>query len=157
MSQGRWLSLSGKNVKARKKSEMMAEVFTILMEAYIKQIGVVASSQKLTITMKSYNRYIDFQGYKERFNLCLYKSGDIDLKMKEFCHGDYLERIYAYTDNCVEQDAFLDELKNGLADKIMEVGSGNLVDYHSFMDLLHGDRHFIDSYNYFKYECRSDC
>ena len=58
--------------------------------------GVVASSQKLTITMKSYNRYIDFQGYKERFNLCLYKSGDIDLKMKEFCHGDYLERIYAW-------------------------------------------------------------
>ena len=56
MSRGRWLSLSGKKMKARLKSEMVAEAFTILMEAYIKQIGRVISGQKLTITIKSYNR-----------------------------------------------------------------------------------------------------
>lgn len=156
MSRGRRLSLSGKKMKARLKSEMVAEAFTILMEAYIKQIGRVISGQKLTITMKSYNRYIKFQGYKEMFDICLYKSGDIDLKMREFCHKDYLERIYAYTDNRAEQDAFLDELRNGLADKLMEVGTRNLIDYHSFMDLLHGERHFIDSYNYFKYELKDE-
>ncbi|RKM55715.1 hypothetical protein D6853_09170 [Butyrivibrio sp. X503] len=144
--------MNGKKVKPRMKSEMVAEAFTILMEAYIRQIGRVSSGQRLTITMKSYNRYIKFSGFKEMFDICLYKSGDIDLKMKEFCHGDYQERIYAYTDNPAEQDAFLNELRNGLADKLMEVGTCNLVDYHSFMDLLHGDRHFIDSYNYFKRE-----
>ena len=144
--------MSGKKMKARLKSEMVSEVFTILMEAYIKQIGRVISGQKLTITMKSYNRYIKFQGYKEMFDICLYKSGDIDLKMREFCHKDYLERIYAYTDNRAEQDAFLDGLRNGLADKLMEVGTCNLVDYHSFMDMLHGEWKFLDSYNYFKNE-----
>lgn len=147
--------MSGKKAQNRKKSEFIAEVFTILMDAYIKQIGVTASSQKLTITMKSYNRYLDFQGFRERFDLCLYKSGDIDLKMKEYCHSDYLERIYAYTDDREEQDVFLAELRNGLADKLMEVGCGNLVDYHSFMDLLHGESHFLDSYEYFKNECSS--
>ena len=44
--------MSGKKMKARLKSEMVAEAFTILMEAYIKQIGRVISGQKLTITMK---------------------------------------------------------------------------------------------------------
>lgn len=144
--------MSGKNMKPRMKSEMVAEAFTILMEAYIRQIGRVSSGQRLTITMKRYNRYIKFSGYKEMFDLCLYKSGDIDIRMKEFCHGDYQERIYAYTDNRAEQDAFLDELRNGLADKLMEVGTCNLVDYHSFMDMLHDEWKFLDSYNYFKNE-----
>ncbi len=82
----------------------------------------------------------------------MYRSGDIDIKMKEFSHANYEERIYNYTDNRAEQNAFLNRLHNGLANAIMEVATGKLVDYHSFMDLLHGEWKFADAYNYFKNE-----
>ena len=67
------------------KSELVAKAFTILMEAYVRMIGRTSSGQKLTITLKSYNRYIRFQGFREYFDICLYKSGDIDIKMDECC------------------------------------------------------------------------
>ncbi len=86
------------------KSELVAEAFTILMEAYIRMIGRCASGQKMTITMKSYNRYIRFSGFREYFDICLYKSGDIDIKMDEYCHDKYVERIYEYTESRSEQN-----------------------------------------------------
>ena len=134
------------------KSELVADAFTILMEAYIRSLGRCSSSQRVTITIKSYNRYIKFSGYREYFDICLYKSGAIDIKLRESCHADYLERIYSYTDDRSEQNAFLDRLRNGLADEIIEVATCSLIDYHTFMDMLHGDWHFADSYNYFKNE-----
>lgn len=134
------------------KSELVAEAFTILMEAYTRMIGRCASGQKMTITMKSYNRYIRFSGFREYFDICLYKSGDIDIKMDEYCHDKYVERIYEFTENRSEQNAFLDKLRNGLADEIMEVATCKLVDYHSFMDMLHGEWRFADAHNYFKNE-----
>lgn len=134
------------------KSELVAEAFTILMEAYTRMIGRCASGQKMTITMKSYNRYIRFSGFREYFDICLYKSGDIDIKMDEYCHDKYVERIFEFTENRSEQNAFLDKLRNGLADEIMEVATCKLVDYHSFMDMLHGEWRFADAHNYFKNE-----
>ncbi|RKM63020.1 hypothetical protein D6856_02545 [Butyrivibrio sp. XB500-5] len=134
------------------KSELVAEAFTILMEAYTKMIGRCASGQKMTITMKSYNRYIRFSGFREYFDICLYKSGDIDIKMDEYCHDKYVERIFEFTENRSEQNAFLDKLRNGLAEEIMEVATCKLVDYHSFMDMLHGEWKFTDAHNYFKNE-----
>ena len=138
--------------KSLMKSEMVAEVFTILMEAYIKSLGRTPSGQRLTITLKSYNRYIKFSGFKEYFDICLYKSGDIDIKVNEFCHGTYIERIFEWSDERKDQDAFLEKLRNGFADQIIEVANCSLVDYHSFMDLLHGDNNFAESYAYFKRE-----
>ena len=134
------------------KSELVAKAFTILMEAYVRMIGRTSSGQKLTITLKSYNRYIRFQGFREYFDICLYKSGDIDIKMDECCHDKYVERIYEFTENRSEQNAFLEKLQNDLADEIMEVATCKLVDYHSFMDMLHGEWKFADAYNYFRNE-----
>ena len=134
------------------KSELVAEAFTILMEAYIRSLGRCSSGQRVTITIKSYNRYIKFSGYREYFDICLYKSGDIDIKLRESCHADYLERIYNFTDNRSEQNAFLDRLRNGLADEIIEVATCSLIDYHTFMDMLHGEWRFADAHNYFKNE-----
>ena len=134
------------------KSELVAEVFTIMMEAYIKSLGRTPTGQRLTITIKSYNRYIKFSGFKEYFDICLFKSGDIDIKVNEFCHGTYVERIFEWSDERKEQDAFLDKLRNGFANQIIEVANCTLVDYHSFMDLLHGDNHFAEAYEYFNRE-----
>lgn len=134
------------------KSELVAEAFIILMEAYIRSLGKRPLGQKITITMKSYNRYIKFQGFRESFDICLYKSGDIDIKMDESCHDKYIERIFEYTDNRSEQNAFLDKLRNGLADEIMEVATYKLINYHAFMDMLHGEWRFADAYKYFKNE-----
>ena len=131
------------------KSEMVAAAFEILMEAYIGSLGRCSSGQKVTITIKSYNRYIKFSGFREYFDICLYKSGDIDIKMRESCHADYLERIYEYKEDRAQQEAFLEKLKDGFAMQIMDVANCNLVDYHSFMDMLHGDWHFKDAYEYF--------
>lgn len=131
------------------KSEMVAAAFEILMEAYIGSLGRCSSGQKVTITIKSYNRYIKFSGFREYFDICLYKSGDIDIKMHESCHADYLERIYEYKEDRAQQEAFLEKLKDGFATQIMDVANCSLVDYHSFMDMLHGDWHFKESYDYF--------
>ena len=75
----------------------------------------VDSSQKVSITIKSYNCYIKFSGFREYFDICLYKSGDIDIKMRESCHADYLERIYEYKEDRAQQEAFLEKLKDGFA------------------------------------------
>ncbi len=135
-----------------KKSEIVAEAFIIFMVSYLKCMGKDCCSQHMKITMKSYNRYIKFQGFHESFDICLYRSGDIDIKMSEMCHGKYEERIYNYTENRSEQNEFLRKLRNGLADEIMEVATCRLVDYHSFMDMLHGEWRFADAHNYFKNE-----
>lgn len=131
------------------KSEMVAAAFEILMEAYIKSLGRCSSGQKVTITIKSYNRYIKFSGFREYFDICLYKSGDIDIKMRESCHADYLERIYEYKEDRAQQEAFLEKLKDGFAMRLMDVANCKLIDYHSFMDMLHGEWHFKDAYEYF--------
>ena len=64
------------------KSEMVATAFEILMDAYIKSLGRCSSGQKVTITIKSYNRYIKFSGFREYFDICLYKSGDIAINWR---------------------------------------------------------------------------
>ena len=103
----------------------------------------------MTTTIKSYNRYIKFSGFREYFDICLYKSGDIDIKMRESCHADYLERIYEYEEDRAQQEAFLEKLKDGFTMQIMDVTNCKLIDYHSFMDMLHGEWHFKDAYEYF--------
>ena len=85
------------------KSEMVAAAFEILMEAYIGSLGRCSSGQKVTITIKCYNCYIKFSGFREYFDICLYKSGDIDIKMRESCHADYLECIYKYIEDRAQQ------------------------------------------------------
>lgn len=45
MSLGRWSSLSGKKMKARLKSERVAETFTILMENFNKDKQVITIIQ----------------------------------------------------------------------------------------------------------------
>ncbi len=62
------------------KSELVAAAFEILMEAYIGSLGRCSSGQKVTITIKCYNCYIKFSGFREYFDICLYKSGDIDIR-----------------------------------------------------------------------------
>ena len=69
--------------------------------------------------------------------------------MRESCHADYLERIYEYKEDRAQREVFLEKLKDGFAMQIMDVANCNLVDYHSFMDMLHGDWHFKESYEYF--------
>lgn len=131
------------------KSELVAAAFEILMEAYIGSLGRCSSGQKVTITIKSYNRYIKFSGFREYFDICLYKSGDIDIKMREWCHEDYLDRIYEFADDRAQQEAFLQKLRDRFAKQLIDVANCSLVDYHSFMDMLHGDWHFKESYDYF--------
>ena len=119
------------------------------MEAYIGSLGRCSSGQKVTITIKSYNRYIKFSGFREYFDICLYKSGDIDIKMCESCHAGYLERIYEYKEDRAQQEVFLQKLRDGFAEQLIDVANCSLVDYHSFMDMLHGDWHFKEAYEYF--------
>ena len=131
------------------KSEMVEAAFEILLEAYIGSLRRCSSGQKVTITIKSYNRYIKFSRYREYFDICLYKSGDIDIKMRESCHVNYLERIYEYKEDRAQQEAFLEKLKDGFAMQIMDVANCKLIDYLSFMDMLHGEWRFKDAYEYF--------
>ena len=85
----------------------------------------------------------------EYFDICFYKSGDIDSKMRESCHPDYLERIYEYEEDRAQQEAFLQKLREGFAEQFIDVANCILIDYHSFMDMLRGEWHFKDSYEYF--------
>ncbi len=95
-----------------------------------------------------YYCYIKSSGFREYFNICLYKSGDIDIKMRESCHADYLECIYEYKEDRAQQDAFLEKFKDGFAVQIMNVANCKLIDYHSFMHMLHGEWHFKDAYKH---------
>ena len=43
----------------------------------------------------------------------------------------------------------LGRLRDGFAMQIMDVANCKLIDYHSFMDMLHREWHFKVSYEYF--------
>lgn len=131
------------------KCEMVVASFEILMQAYIGSLGRCSSGQKVTIIIKSYNRNIKFSGFMEYFDICFYKSGNIDSKMRESCHADYLERIYEYEEDRAQQEAFLQKLREGFAEQFIDVANCILIDYYRFMDMLRGEWHFKDSYEYF--------
>ncbi|SDI77382.1 hypothetical protein SAMN05421493_12712 [Pseudobutyrivibrio sp. 49] len=110
------------------------------------------AEKKMTITVNNYNHYIRFSAHCQGFAICIYTSGDIDIHMKEFCHGEYTERIFEYSPDKEVQAKFLDYLEDTLATIILEVALEVVAPYHYFMDLLYGENHFLEAYDFFKNE-----
>ncbi|MBR5636706.1 MAG: hypothetical protein IKW81_07265 [Pseudobutyrivibrio sp.] len=145
-----------KKMETARKKKFVLEAYNIFMDSYYKVLGDEACPSKLVITIKNNNHYIKFQAHCQGFAILVYRNGNIDFSIKEFCHGEHLEHLYEYTDDVDSQKKFLDKLRNELADKIMEVALEKYVGYHYFMDLIYGENHFFDAYDYFKAQAEEE-
>ncbi len=101
--------------------------------------------------MKGHNRYFTFSKYGQTFKVLVYTSGDIDVVLKEICHGDCEKRIFAYTADKDEQNAFIAKYEEILSWAIP--GFCDQFDWHAFMDYVdfkEGD--FLAAYELYKEE-----
>ena len=152
MAEKKMTKAEQKRMELATRHTFIVDAFDIFMKTYPKVLGDSRNSSKMTITVNNYNHYIRFSAHCQGFAICIYTSGDIDVHMKEFCHGEYTERIFEYSPDKNVQAKFLDYLEETLAPIILEVALEEVAPYHYFMDLLYGENHFLEAYDFFKKE-----
>ena len=99
----------------KKEQERIAkeERRVFIDKAFDRVMKAVRSTQKLDnkatvkVTMVRGNRYVYCHRYEQDFNVQIYKSGDVDIEFREACYGSVKIRVYAYSEDKDNQNAFL--------------------------------------------------
>lgn len=91
--------------------------------------------QTIKLTAKTFNRYVDIHRYGQDFQIKLYRSGDFDVTLKEFCHADVTIRLVSYEEAAPDPDAALQRFEKDISILLEDF----LVHYcwwHELMDFM---------------------
>ena len=129
------------------RREFIEKCYEIVMKEAIKESKCTQKSVRVQAATKNYNRYINILRYGQKMCICIFRSGDIDIKLGEMCHAEHRERIFEYTTDPFEKEKFLDAFKNILK-WLMPFGFGEgIVDMHTYMDYVSGGTGIVEAYD----------
>lgn len=121
--------------EAAVKREFIEKCYEAVCKEILKNTRELRKTNQIQIIIKNYNRYINFLKYGQKMCIALFTSGDIDIKVGEFCHSDYKERIFEYDPDPAVQEEFLKRFK-GILKWLVPAAIGEGFDMHVFMDYI---------------------
>ena len=116
------------------KAEFINTSLGCVLEAIRESSGKTSSSTQIRIDLQRRNRYIRFHRYGEDFNIQIYRSGDVDIEFKEFCHEPRKYRIFAYDPDKEVQTSFLEQFRQDMRMVIVEFLER--ADWHTILDFM---------------------
>lgn len=122
-----------KKQATKAKHEFITNAAQIVMITAIEFMTGSAKTITLKLTAKNRNRYVSLHQYGCDLLVKIYKSGDIDVTLKEFCHADISFRLVEYVEAAPNLEAafqrFGDDITLLLEDFIVHDCWHELMDY----------------------------
>lgn len=122
-----------KKLEKEARDEFIKKAFGCVLEAIFEASAGIRNAPEVRAVMKNGSRYIRFHRYGNDFNVQIYRSGDVDIEFKEFCHDDRLYRLFEYTEDKALQDTFLEQFRKDMLMVVTEF-------------LIHADWHIVLDY-----------
>lgn len=93
---------------------------------------------KTQILFTNHNRYIHMNAYGRSTSLLIYRDGNVEINLKEFCHNPYEEQLFEFSLDEEVQERFLMRFREILS-WLIPVSFGHCqYDFHMFMDYASG-------------------
>lgn len=135
-----------KKQETANKRTFIQKVFLVAMEELCEATREVTGGPKVGMSFTNYNRYIHLNAYGQSTAILIYRNGNVDVKLKEFCHEERVERIFDFTLELTEQEKFLEQFR-GMLRWLLPVSFGKCeFDFHSFMDYVEGSESIAVAY-----------
>lgn len=140
-----------KELENNERKQFVKKAATVIAETAMDLIplGNIAAFT-LKITIKNENRYLDFHRYGTDLKFYVYRSGDIDVVLKEFCHEDVRIRLVHYEEAVGDPDKALDTLGKDVRDLIESFYFMYWHDALDFMEYYKEGDDWHDLFNEFR-------
>lgn len=137
----------------QKKAEMQAkqgficEAAKIVSSAIMTSIPPSVSKTEIRLNVSSYKRHFHIHRYGQDLKILIYRSGDIDIILRELCHADVEARLVHYEEAAKNPEItlarFHDDVKKLVSDYMN-------ADWHIVMDCLGGYEKGKDWHSFFE-------
>ena len=127
-----------RKLDAANKEAFITDSFQSVLTALARKTLGVKGGPRISISLSNGNRYIRFNAHCRSAAILIYKNGNIDLKLEEFCHTPYSEQLFEFTLDKEEQKTFQKRFKKILRWLIPQIYEFEVYDFHSFMDFVCG-------------------
>lgn len=104
-----------KRKAAKARRDFITTAAQIVMNVVISYIADSQKQLTVKLTAKTLNRYISLHRYGEELQVKLYRSGDFDVTLKEFCHGDITIRLVEYEQAAPDPETALQHFKEDIS------------------------------------------
>lgn len=122
-----------KKADMQAKHDFIGKAAKIVSSAVLSAIPPSASKTEIRLNVSNYNRYFYLHRYGQDLKIMIYRSGDIDIILREMCHADVETRLVYYSEAAKNPEItlarFHDDVKKLVSDFMN-------ADWHIVMDFL---------------------
>ena len=127
-----------KKLDTANKIEFIGKEFQTTLTALAAGTMKVRGGTKVQIVFTNYNRYVHFNAYGRSTSILIYGDGNVDIRLKEFCHNPHEERLFEFSLDKTVQESFLTRFCEILSWLVPVSFGESPYDFHTFMDYASG-------------------
>lgn len=144
-----------KNREKERKRDFIASVYETVLKCIPAETRAHCGKVQVRITHQNYSRYIRFSAYGRSLAFLIYGDGNVAVELKEACHSDHAEQLFAYDADTKAQDTFIRELAETASCLIRVFIEKDVLDFHSYMDYVSEENNVSAAYQKMKDESSS--
>ena len=128
-----------RKLNAANKKEFIGKAFQTALNALAENTAdVTGGGVKVQVLFTNHNRYIHMNAYGRSTSILIYRDGNIEIKLKEFCHNPHEEQLFEFSLDKEVQERFLIRFRE-IMSWLIPVSFGHCqYDFHTFMDYASG-------------------
>ena len=125
-----------RKLDAANKKDFIGNTFLAVMTAVAKKSADVTGGPKVQLTFTNGNRYVRFNAYGMSAAILIFRDGNVEVQLTEFCHSPHKEQLFEFSLDQEKQKEFLKSFKKTLTWFIPECFGKGISDFHTFMDYV---------------------
>lgn len=128
-----------RKLDAANKKAFIGKAFQIALNALAENTAdVTGGGMKVQVLFMNHNRYVHMNAYGRSTSILIYRDGNVEIKLKEFCHDPHEEQLFVFSLDKEVQEDFLIRFREILS-WLVPVSFGHCqYDFHTFMDYTSG-------------------
>jgi len=128
-----------RKLDAANKKEFIGKAFQIALNALAENTAdVTGGGMKVQVLFTNHNRYVHMNAYGRSTSILIYRDGNVEIKLKEFCHDPHEEQLFVFSLDKEVQERFLIRFRE-IMSWLIPVSFGHCqYDFHTFMDYASG-------------------
>lgn len=128
-----------RKLDAANKKEFIGKAFQIALNALAENTAdVTGGGMKVQVLFTNHNRYVHMNAYDRSTSILIYRDGNVEIKLKEFCHDPHEEQLFVFSLDKEVQERFLIRFRE-IMSWLIPVSFGHCqYDFHTFMDYASG-------------------
>lgn len=128
-----------RKLDAANKKEFIGKAFQTALNALAENTAdVTGGGVNVQVLFTNHNRYIHMNAYGRSTSILIYRDGNVEIKLKEFCYNPHEEQLFEFSLDKEVQECFLIRFCKILS-WLIPVSFGHCqYDFHTFMDYASG-------------------